>query len=103
MRFWIGALAGIFAAATLLAQEPELPAPNESDLPLEIEPPLLVPPRAPDGSIPDEAGSKAAVSADRAKLEKDLDRARKRAAFGERLFKAGIIAKVEAEQRVLKV
>ena len=36
-------------------------------------------------------------------IEDDLAQARKRAASADRLFRAGIIAKVEAEQRVLRV
>lgn len=104
MKRWIGALAGVaMCLAPLLAQEEELPKPDESGLPLEIEPPLLIPLRAPDGSIPDLPGMKSEPqSADIAKLETDLARAKKRAASGDGLFRAGIIAKVDAEQRLLK-
>jgi hypothetical protein len=61
--------------------------------------------RAPDGSIPDLRDSAAAEPAnvDVAKLEKELARAEKRASSADRMFKAGIIAKVDAEQRALKV
>lgn len=38
-----------------------------------------------------------------ARIEVSLDRAKKSAASGERMFRAGIIAKVEAEKRALKV
>lgn len=38
-----------------------------------------------------------------AKIEAALDRARKSAASGERMFRAGIIAKVESERRALRV
>ena len=38
-----------------------------------------------------------------AQLEATIERAKKSAASGERLFRAGIIAKVEAEKRALKV
>lgn len=96
----------MIAASTvaLLAQEAELPQREEGEPPLEIEPPLLVPLRAPDGSIPDLPGTIAAApGADIAKLEKDLARAQKRAAGADRLYKAGIIAKVDAERRALKV
>lgn len=96
-------LVSIVPLATAFAQEPELPSQNES-LPLEIEPPLLIPLRAPDGSIPDPRGVPATeTNADVAKIESDLARARKRAAGADRLYRAGIIAKVDAEQRVLKV
>ena len=38
-----------------------------------------------------------------AKIEAALERAKKSAASGERMFRAGIIAKIEAERRALKV
>ena len=103
MKPWIGALLGAVLTATLLAQD-DLPKPEEGGLPLEIEPPILIPQRAPDGSIPDLPGAPQTISsASIAKLEADLTRARKRAASAEGLFRAGIIAKVDAEQRALKV
>jgi hypothetical protein len=101
MRRWVAAVLSALVLGNVFAEE-ELPPsdPNES---LEIEPPLLVPLRAPDGSIPDPPGSAAAVSVDMAKLETELARAEKRASGADRLFRAGIIAKVDAEQRALKV
>jgi hypothetical protein len=91
--------AALFSAG---AEEPPLPEQDPTQ-PLEIEPPVLVPLRARDGSIPNPAGSVAAVNVDIAKLENELTRAEKRASGAERLFKAGIIAKMDAEQRALKV
>jgi hypothetical protein len=38
-----------------------------------------------------------------ARIEVSLDRAKKNAAAGDRMFRAGIIAKVDAEKRILKV
>ena len=66
---------------------------------LEVEQPLLFQTRGPDGSpvIP-----KTPESVDLAKLESSLARAKKGAASGERLYRAGIISKVEAEERALK-
>lgn len=83
----------------------DLPLPSrDGEEPGEIEPPLLIMSRARDGSIPDLRGvSREAPPADVAKLETDLIRAQKRAAVADRLYKAGIIAKIDAEQRVLKV
>ncbi len=66
----------------------------------EIEPPLLIQSRNPDGT-PDVPAPP--EEADVAKIETDLARAKKSAASGERLYRAGIIAKVEAEERALKV
>jgi hypothetical protein len=98
MKRWIGALVGAVSIATLLAED-ELPKPDDGEG-LEIEPPLLIQSREPDG-MPVVPASPQSV--DIAKVESDLARARKSAGSGERLFKAGIIAKVEAEERVLRV
>jgi len=88
----------IFLAASLLAQD-ELPQdPNE---PLDIEPPLLIqeiPNRGPESSTPG-----IAPDLDPERIHIALDKAKKSAAAGERLYKSGIIAKVEAENRSLKV
>ncbi len=99
MRWWIGALLFSIACFALRAQEEMLPLPDEGQA-LEIEPALLIPSRNALGepdlpALPDRA--------DVAKLETDLARARKNAASGERMFRAGIIAKVESEERILKV
>lgn len=82
-----------------LAAQEDLPQPDNSQ-PLDIEPPILIPSRNPDGTPnlptpPDEV--------DLAKLEADLSRAKRNAASGERMFRAGIISKVESEERALKV
>lgn len=73
--------------------------------------PLKVPGKAMDldlGLLPDFPAGAAlpamAVPADSvARIEAALERAKKSAASGERMFRAGIIAKVEAEKRGLKV
>lgn len=89
---------GVFLAASLFAEE-ELPQePNE---PLDIEPPLLiqeVPSRGPQSSTPE-----IAPDFDPERIQIALDKAKKSAAAGERLFKSGVIAKVEAENRAMKV
>lgn len=105
MRRWSLLLANAFVAFHFLAAaEEELPAPDP-DQPLEIEPPLLIRNRAPDGSliVPNQNAPASDAALDPAKLETDLARAKKNAAAGERLYRAGIIAKVEAEERALKV
>lgn len=88
-------------AATLAAQD-DLPKadPNE---PMEIEPPLLIqenPNRIIVYTTPSSPEQKVA---DPDQVALALEKARKSAASGERLYKAGIIAKVEAENRALKV
>lgn len=98
MKWCFAAFLLTLSCGPLSAQE-ELPAP-ESSQPLEIEPPLLIPSRNADGSpnlpTPPE-------QVDIVKLEADLARAKRNAASGERMYRAGIIAKVESEERVLKV
>ena len=88
-------LFAILAVATLL-----VPARAADDLPrrapgeaMDFEPGLLLPDLA---NMPEPADSAA-------RLEVALERAKKSAASGERMFRAGIIAKVEAEKRALKV
>jgi multidrug resistance efflux pump len=92
-------LVTVIATVIALATD-ELPR-NESDEPesFDIEPAPLIQNR------PDEQLS-ATVSPrdlDVARLEKELDRAKKNASGAERLYKIGVLAKVEVEQRALKV
>lgn len=76
--------------SSLMSQE--LP---KSDGSFEVEPPLLIPP----GDVEGDAEERP----DAAKLEQQLERAKKSAASAERLVKTGVLAKVEAEQRELRV
>jgi hypothetical protein len=102
MKRWLVLLiAG--TAATGFAAEELLPEGDDTNL-LEIEPPLLPQNASSDRALRDiEAGGTAAGDIDIARLEADLERAKKNAANGERLYKSGILAKVEAEERALKV
>jgi multidrug resistance efflux pump len=100
MMRWI-ALPFILAfAATLPAQEN---LPKDPSDPLEIEPPLLIQ-ETPNRNIvyttPTTAEQK---QADPDQIVAALEKAKKSAASGERLYKSGIIAKVDAENRALKV
>lgn len=98
MRRFLAFPLSVFLAASLLAEE-ELPQdPNE---PLDIEPPLLiqeVPNRGPQSSTPE-----VAPALDPERIQIALEKAKKSAASGERLFKIGVIAKLEAENRSMKV
>ena len=101
MMRWFALLFVIAFAVTLQAEE-ELPAnPNE---PMDIEPPLLIQ-ESPNRNIvyttPGNPDPKPPADADQLAIA--LEKAKKSAASGERLYKGGIIAKVEAENRVLKV
>ena len=98
---WI-ALPLVLAFATTLRAQEQLPTdPNE---PMDIEPPLLIQ-ESPNQNVvytrPDEPEPKPIPDPD--VLAASLEKARKSAASGERLYKGGIIAKVEAESRALKV
>jgi hypothetical protein len=84
----------VAAAPAFSLGEPELPGQSDS-LPSDIEPPLLLQNLVSDDSTLDPRSPSA--------IETDLAQARKRAASADRLFRAGIIAKVEAEQRELRV
>jgi multidrug resistance efflux pump len=88
----------IFLASSLLAED-ELPKdPGES---LDIEPPLLIQEIPSQGPVQSTPG--VAPELDPERIQIALEKAKKSAAAGERLYKSGVIAKVEAENRSLKV
>jgi len=101
MMRWFALLFVVAFAITLQAEE-ELPT-NPSE-PMDIEPPLLIQ-ESPNQNIvytsPATPDQKPAPDLDQ--LAASLEKAKKSAASGERLYKGGIIAKVDAENRVLKV
>src|SRR5881398_3281276 len=66
---------------------------SEEPEPFDIEPPILKQ-NLSDEPLPD---------GDVARLEKQFERAKKNASGAERLYKIGVLAKVEVEQRALKV
>jgi multidrug resistance efflux pump len=72
---------------------------SNSDEPgeFDIEPPIL------KQNLPDELAEAETPDGDVARCEKKLDRAKRNAAGAERLCKIGVLAKVEVEQRALKV
>jgi hypothetical protein len=88
----------VLLTASLVAED-ELPKdPGEA---LDIEPPLLIqelPNRDPVSSTPG-----LAPETDPDRIQIALEKARKSAAAGARLYKSGVIAKVESENRSLKV
>jgi microcompartment protein CcmL/EutN len=101
MMRWIALPFVLAFAATLPAQET---LPTNPEEPTDIEPPLLIQ-EAPNQNIvyttPADSADKLAPDLDQ--LAASLEKAKKSAASGERLYKSGIIAKVEAENRALKV
>src|SRR5215467_11243307 len=72
---------------------------NNSDEPgeFDIEPPIL------KQNLTDELAEAGTSDGDVARCEKKLERAKANAAGAERLWKIGVLAKVEVEQRALKV
>lgn len=101
MMRWIALPFVLAFAATLPAQES---LPTNPEEPTDIEPPLLIQ-EAPNQNIvyttPADPADKPAPDLDQ--LAASLEKAKRSAASGERLYKGGIIAKVEAENRALKV
>jgi len=72
---------------------------NNSDEPgeFDIEPPIL------KQNLSDELAEAGTPEGDVARCEKKLERAKRNVAGAERLWKIGVLAKVEVEQRALKV
>ncbi len=72
---------------------------SNSDEPgeFDIEPPIL------KQNLSDELAEAGTPDGDVARCEKKLERAKRNAAGAERLWKIGVLAKVEVEQRALKV
>ena len=82
------------ALITLAADQP-----NNSDEPgeFDIEPPIL------KQNLSDELAEAGTPDGDVARCEKKLERSKRNAEGAERLWKIGVLAKVEVEQRALKL
>ena len=80
-------------AMALWASDQSAENKSEEPEPFDIEPPIL------KQNLSDEP----LQNGDMARLEKQLERAKRNAAGAERLFKIGVLAKMEVEQRLLKV
>jgi hypothetical protein len=92
--------ATVVAATAIMALAADQVPKNESEEPdsFDIEPPLLK-----QNLSNDPSSAVPAPDDDVARLEKQLERAKRNAAGAERLYKIGVLAKVEVEQRLLKV
>ena len=90
----------VFLATVALAED-ELPKDPETSV--EVEPPLLIQEQPNQRGLG--AGSEAAPEreSDPERIAAALEKAKRSAAAGERLFRSGVIAKVEAENRALEV
>jgi hypothetical protein len=101
MRRVLTLLAVIVATAMVAWAEEK--GKDNSDESFDIEPPLLIQNRSAE-PLPG-AGTTAASTADvdPARLEKQLERARKNAAGAEHLYKIGVLARLDVEQCALKI
>lgn len=99
-RWFVSLLGFAFLAAGSFAADP-LPS-SDGDDSFDIEPPLLIPYDRPKVALKEDP-SAVAPPMDVEKLEKAVERARRSALNAEHLFRIGVLAKVEAEQRALKV
>ena len=88
----------VIATALAVLAADQLP-PNEPADPdsFDIEPPALM------QNLSNEPSGATPADSDVARLEKQLERAKRNAAGAERLCKIGVLAKVEVEQRLLKI
>jgi hypothetical protein len=102
MARWLAFPYAVVAVATMALAANELPK-DDPDESFEIEPQLLIKDRPPEAPPLSTTTATPAPNVDPDLLEKELERAKRRAAGAERLFKIGALAKVEAEQRALRV
>ena len=90
------ALPVIFITGAMIALATDQPSNSEEPGEFDIEPPIL------KQNLSDELAETATPDGDVARCEKKLERAKRNAAGAERLWKIGVLAKVEVEQRALK-
>ena len=96
-----GIIVALVAVGCAALPAAELPKGDDEET-FEVEPPILIPNRDADDSL-GERSKLPASAPDPQRLEKELDRATKNAAGAERLFKMGVLARAEVEQRTLRV
>jgi hypothetical protein len=94
------ALPGALLATVMLAVAADPSPQGKSSEPdsFDVEPPILKQ-NLSDAPLPEKGTPDAEV----ARLEKQLERAKRNADGAERLYKIGVLAKMEVEQRLLKV
>ena len=94
-------IVAVFTTAIVGFAAEELPK-DDGDEAFEVEPPLLIPNRPTEPTSVTAAATPAPI-VDPARLERELARAKTSAANAGHLFKIGALAKVEVEQRALRV
>lgn len=90
------ALPAIFLTTAMIALAADQATNSEEPGEFDIEPPIL------KQNLSDELAEAATPDGDIARCEKKLERAKRSAAGAERLWKIGVLAKVEVEQRAVK-
>jgi multidrug resistance efflux pump len=90
------ALAVTLFTSAVIVLAADQPGNSEEPGEFDIEPPIL------KQNLSDELAEAATPDGDVARCEKKLERAKQNAAGAERLWKIGVLAKVEVEQRALK-
>jgi multidrug resistance efflux pump len=91
------ALPVTFLTSVMIAFAADQPSNSDEPGEFDIEPPIL------KQNLSDELAESGTPDGDVARCEKKLDRSKRNAAGAERLWKIGVLAKVEVEQRALKV
>jgi hypothetical protein len=90
------ALPVMFLTSAMIALAADQSSSSDEPGEFDIEPPIL------KQNLSDELAEAGTPDGDVARCEKKLERAKKNAAGAERLWKMGVLAKVEVEQRALK-
>ena len=90
------ALPVIFLTSAIIALAADQSSKSAEPGEFDVEPPIL------KQNLSDELAESGTPDGDVARCEKKLERARRNAAGAERLWKIGVLAKVEVEQRALK-
>ena len=91
------ALPVMFLASAMIALAVDQPNNSEEPGEFDVEPPIL------KQNLSDELAEAGTPDGDVARCEKKLERSKRNAAGAERMWKIGVLAKVEVEQRGLKV
>jgi hypothetical protein len=91
------ALPVMFLTSAMIALAADQPIDADEPGELDIEPPIL------KQNLSDELAEAGTPDGDVARCEKKLERAKRNAAGAERMWRIGVLAKVEVEQRAVKV
>jgi hypothetical protein len=91
------ALPVMFLTSAMIALAADQPSNSDEPGEFDVEPPIL------KQNLSDELAEAGTPDGDVARCEKKLERSKRNAAGAERMWRIGVLAKVEVEQRALKV